>query len=403
MKYFLCHKEKPLLMFEFNKEIINAVINAELTDFLPLPLKRIIHFESEFIQSSDKYTLTLSEDGCSLVDYWLSQREIPSTRENLKKYIRTGNARQFMLEQHACSLTDCYWVREENESVEWNDVKLYGSDAIESFQVIYNGNNRMYSGVNATLGGQLEKFWYKSKEENYTTLKLCKKVSKANGILAVRELMASQIYEAIGYDKFVHYEPVFDSDDFVIGCKCKAFTNEQTELITAYDLLEEFNLTQADHAYDEIIRLAVSYGCDRCEVEKHLDTQVLVDYLITNRDRHQGNIGFLRDSDSLNIISVAPVFDSGSAAFLEGELPEGVTGTKVNGLYSTEDECLEHVKSLNRFDLAKLPETLSAFTNVRFEVSNYRKKKLMDLYRSKVECLRSLVQSECQDPRPMKV
>ena len=151
------------------------------------------------------------------------------------------------------------------------------------------------------------------------------------------------------------------------------------------------------------IRLAVSYGCDRCEVEKHLDTQVLVDYLITNRDRHQGNIGFLRDSDSLNIISVAPVFDSGSAAFLEGELPEGVTGTKVNGLYSTEDECLEHVKSLNRFDLAKLPETLSAFTNVRFEVSNYRKKKLMDLYRSKVECLRSLVQSECQDPRPMKV
>ena len=47
----------------------------------------------------------------------------------------------------------------------------------------------------------------------------------------------------------------------------------------------------------------------RAAIEKML----VIDYLIGNTDRHQGNFGFLRTSDSLQWLGMAPIFDSGTS------------------------------------------------------------------------------------------
>ena len=49
------------------------------------------------------------------------------------------------------------------------------------------------------------------------------------------------------------------------------------------------------------------------EIAHSLDQMLVLDYLIANEDRHQGNFGLLRNVDTLAWIGAAPVFDSGSS------------------------------------------------------------------------------------------
>ena len=45
--------------------------------------------------------------------------------------------------------------------------------------------------------------------------------------------------------------------------------------------------------------------------EQAMSQQIVLDYIIANEDRHQGNFGAVRDAETLEFIVTAPVFDSG--------------------------------------------------------------------------------------------
>lgn len=136
---------------------------------------------------SDVYIV--NDDGCYLFDYWLSNREVPVNRDNYQKYITNkSSARKWMLENHSCSYTDCYWTKEDSECINYKDILDYlqNIDTYENHITIKEGHE-MYKGQNSTLGGQLEKFWYKSGD----SLKLCKKTDKLYDVINAREIIAS--------------------------------------------------------------------------------------------------------------------------------------------------------------------------------------------------------------------
>ena len=390
--YTLKHKNRNLCTFSHERtNVIYAALKKEYVAYLPLPLQRIINHRTEFIEFETPDFFFANEEGCYLLEAWLSDREIPINRDNFNKYIARGKtARQWMLENNAFSFTDCYWIEKEGEELSWEDILQKMSDVDTFFSV--RDNNRHYKGHNSTLGGELEKFWYKENGK----LKLCKKVDKQYDILNAREVLASLIYKMQGYEHFCDYHFIYDSTDEIIGCTCDAFTDVDTELITAFDLLEKDNFTQQNNVYELIIQAAVSLGLKEQLVQDYMDIQILVDYLITNRDRHQGNIGFLRNADTLKLIDVAPVYDSGSSKIKEGEAPETITGTTINGLYPTETECLSHVKNLQLIDLAKLPtrEMVKTLLDKCHYLSEYRKEKLIQLYLDKIIYLRTLQQMQ---------
>ena len=379
--YCLRHKDILVASFEINRsDVLKASIKKNAVDHLPLPLKRAVHFKEEFVDNETESEYVLNEEGCFLVENWLSDREIPVNRENYSAYVRKeSTARQFMLENYAYSLTDCYWMHDKNEVITWEDIKKK-RDSVDSYLSVKD-SNRMYKGQNATLGGQLEKFWYKSDGQ----LKICKKTGVLYDVLNAREVFASEIYKDLGYENHCDY----DTEGVVTGCKCFSFIRYNKELITAYDLFEEYDLTQTDDVYEKIIECAVRYGASEEEITKYMDIQSMVDYLITNRDRHQGNIGFIRNADTLSIISPAPIYDSGSCKHLEGEKPEGVEQTTVNGLYPTEGEVLEHVKDLSIVNVDDLPdkEKYRSILNECRSISEYRKNTLLELYEQKKEYL----------------
>lgn len=149
-------------------------------------------------------------------------------------------------------------------------------------------------------------------------------------------------------------------------------------------------MTQQNDVYERIIDYAVKYGCNEDDARNYMDIQTIVDYLINNRDRHQGNIGFLRDSNTLQIIKPSPIYDSGSSKHLEGEKPESVEYTKVNGLYSTEIECLSHIKNWDVIDIDKLP-TITEIKDILDKciyISDIRKNTLLNLYDKKCDYIK---------------
>lgn len=378
--FYLKHKDETVARFTIGRnDVIEASIYKETLNALPLPLQRIVNFADEFIAEETDTTFAVNDDGCCLFDMWLSDREIPSNRDQYDLYVRRGHtARQWMLNNNALGFTDCYWITQ-NAKDSWNAMKLKLSD-VDQYESVRE--HAGYSGVNSTLGGELEKFWYKSNG----VLKLCKKVPKPYDVLCAREVFASKIYESLGVDH-CHYEYVFDKTGDVIGCKCVAFTSERFELITAFDLLEAHNRTQQPDVYDLIIQYALELGAEASSVRDYLDTQMIVDYVITNRDRHLGNIGFLRDSTTLKIVKPAPIYDSGSSKRLEGAYPESVTETTINGLFRTDLECLQRAtKQITKFPPASVWESVLNSCNY---VSNVRREQLLKLYTEKVKYVKA--------------
>ena len=56
------------------------------------------------------------------------------------------------------------------------------------------------------------------------------------------------------------------------------------------------------------------------DVTSQLEQMIVLDALIANEDRHWGNFGALRNSESLEFIGLAPVFDNGNSLGIKRHL-----------------------------------------------------------------------------------
>ena len=52
-------------------------------------------------------------------------------------------------------------------------------------------------------------------------------------------------------------------------------------------------------------------------IKESLDRMLALDYLIANEDRHFNNFGVIRDSETMEFIGPAPIFDSGTSMWYE--------------------------------------------------------------------------------------
>lgn len=391
--YILAHKDRVLGIFDseekhgYAKEISSFIISKENIDYLPLPLKRIIHYKKEFIDSETDKVLITNEEGCFLLDVWLDDRAIPFNRYNLSRYIERGKTpKQWMLSNNAFSFVDHYWIMKEGSHLSWNEVKEKYNDTDEFFMIANNPVVVKYKGHNSTLGGELEKFWYRENNQ----LCLAKKVTENMQILAVREIVASLIYSRLNVIDYCDYSLFQNSNLQVVGCRCKSFLNDGEELITAYDLLEEYNYVSLPDTVGLLLKLTSDYDADIKGVQKYLDVQTIIDFLIMNKDRHLGNIGFIRDSETLQITRCVPVYDSGSSASVEYDQEIDKDGMKVNSFEPTDIECFNTVSDYNVVDVSKLPDAKEIYQIYQkyTGLSESRIQKLTDLYNRRCDLLK---------------
>lgn len=158
----------------------------------------------------------------------------------------------------------------------------------------------------------------------------------------------------------VHYEIDIIKEKIVSKCAC--FINQNTELITAHQILHGKEKSYGIEDYEDYIKILEEHGIQ--DAREKLDNMFILDYLILNEDRHLNNFGIIRDVNTLKWIDVAPIFDNGqSLNILDYNEEEIIIGGKGRFFYNIEnfDEYLKNIKTLKRIDVSKLDGVIEEF------------------------------------------
>lgn len=308
-----------------------------------------------------------------LMKKWWEARSIPASRNFIRELLRRAGfatARDYMIKNLALSLTDTYWIQPFDAGLKWKDIKLYDNKLLNNHagkdSVIPFHHDSSYD-PNASLGGQMEKYWDTSCRPPVLV-----KTAYANyGQQAINEAFATLLHrrQEAGIP-YVEYTLKRASDNGLLAM-CDAFTSEEREFVSAMEILDSRKVSRSQSPYNAIISICADGGIDEEQMRDFMDYQTLTDFVISNTDEHLMNFGVLRDSETLRLISPAPIFDSGNSMFFgEGErrfTKQELLERTITGLYDREEKILRRVKKRSIVKVELLP---SAEEVLNFYVSN---------------------------------
>ena len=86
-------------------------------------------------------------------------------------------------------------------------------------------------------------------------------------------------------------------------------------MISAWELLQSIKTRQNESYYYPLRSVFVSQGINEVEFDRFMDYEIMTDYLMSNTDRHMNNISIVRDPDTLEVLGMAPIYDTGNSMF----------------------------------------------------------------------------------------
>ena len=339
--YLLMHKDIELgkLEIESVSGSINKIVLGSNTDFLP---PRAARSDYDFIA-------------------WWNDRAIPKTRVSLHSFLEDRGVHstgKYLLDNLALSMTDCYWVRPENSRIAWKDVNFFDNDFLAPSQISVRQHSSQITSYSfspdASTGGDLPKWWISDNGVKY----LLKGSSGGSVQQSFNEVLATKIHSMQNCDNYVDYS-ICKLPDGSIGCRSKAFTSGKIEFISAWELVGRYDYKRDEPFRDNFISACINGGLKRDDILGFLDYQTITDFLISNTDRHLNNFGIIRDSDTLEFLSLAPIFDSGNSMMYkrpwEADMPNALN-EKLRGFYSDSKRAMGHVETLSLVSVDRLPK-----------------------------------------------
>jgi hypothetical protein len=194
-----------------------------------------------------------------------------SARRLMLRAFGSDNHNSSLKQTRALSLSDCYWLKEKDEKIKFEEVTPYLNKE-------WDGTGEFLGGSISTLfvNGAANKKWI-----NESTL------VKFN---SQKELIPFRLAEDLGLNS-VPKTWLEDTDFFI-----KNFTSTTKMLET----MEQSGLITGEKKPQEVaVQL---FGEDAVSL-------FVLDYLVEHDDRHWGNFGFLRCADTGDYCGMAPIFD----------------------------------------------------------------------------------------------
>lgn len=232
---------------------------------------------------------------------FIEHRSAPRGRAHIQELLtRSGctTTQGFLDYTHALSLTDTFWVKRADSTLEWKNVSLFRNPFNEviahtAFDGGMYGNNLSTPSPEYGTDGTFAKCWIRENDK----IKMLKRGSSGArnaGLEPYSEYYASQVARAFECE---HVEYSIRSYKGRICSACNCFTNEQYGFIP-------FSMASTLSTFNEISRFFI----DSSVIRNFADMQVF-DALIFNEDRHRGNFGFIFDTDTYEVVDFAPLFD----------------------------------------------------------------------------------------------
>jgi hypothetical protein len=244
----------------------------------------------------------------SLLNNWVEHRGIPFSREDYDAIMMefgVNSSKELTVLSYGLNLTDHYWLCEKDKDKHWEEVNFFDNDFSARIGKILPELGEKYQNfINPDLSsnGSLKKFWI----INNGKRELCKAGSGDLKQEPFNEYIASQIADRLNIDH-VNYEIRERENEFYSRCPC--MIDKNVEFVNAFGVYLEGEKT--GDRYGDYLNACVKMGINNAREE--VDKMIVLDYLIRNTDRHVGNFGVLRDSETLKWEKIAPVFDNGSS------------------------------------------------------------------------------------------
>jgi hypothetical protein len=298
---------------------------------------------------------------------WLDSRTLDKSRRKVVKDNRllTIDVDRLREENHALSMSDQYWHKEESDDSTWPNINYFTNPFDETIgDVLFkelSSNKTLdkkseYKTPEATTGGTLRKKW---KIDADGQRLLVKGGTKANGKQEpFNELIATKLYKRLLQpQEYVEYKVV--KEDNIVASLCPNMLTPDTELIPAAQIFDYYQRWEGAGRYDHMRHAMIELGQDSAYVDVMLSKMLLCDALMANYDRHLNNFGAIRDVNTLDIKGFAPFWDNGNALYCnERDVPvdpwsydaKPFTGTALQHLSLIKDLSWYEPKRLQGFD-----------------------------------------------------
>lgn len=315
MKCILMNKNISIMLVEYNTTLngIENIYDIYNIDYAPLS-----------ISNANK---TLGANLLKQINDWFKGRGIPSWRKDLEKLLEKLNVsspEELLNKSYALSLSDQYWLKEENSNVKWQDINFFTNDfeyeayleaSLDSSSNLTTSTDKaILRSPNNTTDGMLQKGWI---IENGKRI-LVKGTYTSSREEPFNEWLASQISKRLGFNYCNYFVEWTDKTKLI--SKCENFVSEDEEIISAYDVFKSEKKPNNINDYEFYIQTLEKHNVPNAR--KNVEDMFILDYLMLNTDRHLKNFGVIRNVNTLEWVRTTPIFDTGQSMECDKYLDE---------------------------------------------------------------------------------
>jgi hypothetical protein len=317
------------------------------------------------IHAKEHMPLGVKEDAIRPLNRWWKKRAVPESRggiEDAIDYLKLSSLQEVLLKSHGLNLTDHYWVKQLGEVIEWKDCNFFTNDFSEDIGKVLFGK-RAFSAKpedvspDPATNGYQSKRWI-IKDGKRMLLKAGNRPARQEPF---NEILAGYVADRLSLP-YVKYELRYEGD--IPFSQCETFVNPDTEFVTAKQAVTATDDDSAANKYRRYLAAGKYFGVD--DVEYRTNQMIVLDYIIANEDRHQGNFGFIRDANTLKFVGVAPIFDSGNSMYFT-QLSENIHMDEPalsSGFEKTYALDLGHIKDFAFIEFDKLRGCVSLWNDL---------------------------------------
>lgn len=358
MKCILMNKNTQVALLEYNTKYnaIEKVYEIYNINYSPL---------SVYNATKNKASNLATE-----INKWFRNRGIPSWRKDLENLLQSLNVlttEELLNKAYALSLSDQYWIKEQESKIEWKDINFFQNDfkykgylqaSLSSTSGKYINPPELMS-PNNTTDGMLQKGWIIENNKRV----LVKGIYQTSREEPINEWLASEICKRLG---FYHCEYTIDVVNSKLVSKCNDFIDENKEIITAYDVFTSEKKPNNINDYEHYIKVLEKNNVQNAR--ENVKKMFILDYLIMNIDRHMKNFGVIRDVNTLEWISTTPIFDNGESMQCD-KLTNEINFKNGNGKFFSNtnkdyEEILKTLGDLSNIDFGKLDGLVEEYQKV---------------------------------------
>jgi hypothetical protein len=343
------HKNIPVADLQIDEETGNISKLFDVHDKRHLPLG--IH---EYSTGIDRKALN---------DWWIG-RSIPASRDGIRDALETLGIYSTALLLTKCyglSLSDQYWICPKDSGLQWESVNFFHNGFSKDIGEILFGHEPndpaqiCLMSPDNTSDGWLRKKWIIADGKRY----LMKGGSGVFSQEPFNEVIASAVMRRLKIPH-VTYKLTFDNGKHRPYSLCENFITPDTELVPAGRVREALKKDNRDSSLTHLLRCCETLGIPG--VRAALDQMLVLDYIISNEDRHYNNFGFIRNADTLEWLGAAPVFDSGTSLWYNTQRVGSLVESKP--FKSSHAEQLKLVEDVSWFDHGALDGLRDEITEI---------------------------------------